>query len=75
MQGYLQRKEFQKWLSKKIEVVGMADPVSERGAEKNYQAMINDTISNDTITVSSGSEVGTPLSPTKRGPGRPKKKA
>jgi hypothetical protein len=67
--GYLQKKDFQRWLARNVEVVGMADPESVQQGEKRYAGVIDDT-----IIVSSGAEAQTPgqITPAKRG--RPKKK-
>ena len=70
--GYLQKKEFQSWLSKNIEVVGLADPETVKGGEKKYEEVLNNT-----ITVASGAETPSSAgqaSPAKRGR-PPKKKA
>lgn len=66
--GYLQKKEFQSWLAKNIEVIGLANPQTATIGEKKYEQLVEDT-----ITVASGAESTTgQATPSKRG--RPKKK-
>jgi Microsomal signal peptidase 25 kDa subunit (SPC25) len=49
--GYLQKKEFQSWLARNIEVVGLADPQTAAIGETKYGQLVDDT-----ITVTSGAE-------------------
>jgi hypothetical protein len=66
--GFLQKKEFQRWLAQNIEVVGMADPQSEQQGDKMYEAAIDQSIMASGVETAQGTT-------GKRAAGKPKKKA
>ncbi|KPI45090.1 Signal peptidase complex subunit SPC2 [Cyphellophora attinorum] len=84
--GFLQKKELHKFLAKKIEVVGLADPKS-KAARMEWQVEAGEGLEvveqpdrdsgEDAIEVvpPSGAGAAAAATPSKRGPGRPKKKA
>jgi len=66
--GFLQKKDLQLWLGKNIEVIGMADPTSQKVAEKQYEDIVDDT-----VTMASASATETPATAAKTR--KPRKKA